>query len=74
MHPDQLFRRNSLSHSLFAGLRRLCGGLQLSIGVGHSLFPALIEIAAEGLDLRVGAAEFFDHFVDLFQLHGVVPR
>ena len=40
----------------------------------HSFFPALVEITAEGLDLRVGAAEFLDQAVDFFQLHSVVPR
>jgi len=74
MHPNQLFRRHSLSHSLFAGLGRTRSSLQLSIGVLHGLFPAFGEVTAEGLDLRVGAAEFLDHAVDLFQLHGVVPR
>ena len=74
MHPNQLFRRHSLSHSLLAGLGRTRSSLQLSIGVLHGLFPAFGEVTAEGLDLRVGAAKFLDHAVDLFQLHGVVPR
>ena len=74
MHPNQLFRRHSLSHSLFAGLGGLGSGLQLSVRMLHSFFPALVEITAEGLDLRVGAAKFLDHAVDFFQLHGVVPR
>ena len=74
MHPNQLFRHHSLSHSLFTGLGRTRSGLQLSIRVLHGLFPAFGEVTTEGLDLGVGATEFLDHAVDLFQLHGVVPR
>jgi len=74
MYPNQLIRRHSLSHGLFTGLGGLGSGLQLSIRVLHGLFPAFIEIAAEGLDLCVGTAEFLDQAVDFFQLHSVVPR
>ena len=74
MHPNQLFRRHSLSHGLFTGLGGLGSSLQLSIRVLHGLLPAVIEVTAEGLDLRVGAAEFFDQAVDFFQLHSVIPR
>ena len=48
--------------------------LQLGIGMIHCLTPAFVNVAAEGLDLRVGAAEFFDHAVDLFQLCSVILR
>ena len=74
MHPNQLFRRHSLSHSLFAGLGGLGSGLQLSVRMLHSFFPALVNVAAEGLDRGVGAAVLLDHAVDLFQLHSVIPR
>ena len=74
MHPNQLFRRHSLSHGLFTGLGGLGSGLQLSVRMLHSFFPALVEITAEGLDLRVGAAKFLDQAVDFFQLHSVIPR
>ena len=73
MHPNQLIRRYSRSHSLLR-LDRTRSSLQLGIRMRHSLFPAFIEEAAEGLDLGVGAAVFFDHAVDLVQLVGVVPR
>ena len=71
MHPNQLIRRYSRSHSLL----RLCrtgSSLQLGIRMFHCLFPALIEIATKSLDLRVGAAVFLDHFVDCIQLVGVI--
>jgi len=74
VHPDQFFRCNSRSHGLLGGLGRTRCGFQLGIGMLHCLAPAFIDVAAERLDLRVGAAEFFDHAVDFFQLCSVVPR
>lgn len=73
MHPNQLLWRHSRSHNLLR-LDRTRSSFQLSIRMGHSLFPAFIEEAAEGLDLGVGAAVLLDHAVDLVQLVGVVPR
>ena len=74
MHPNQLLGRNSRSHSLLGRLGGTCGGFELGIGMLHSLTPAFVNVTAEGLDLRVGAAEFLDHAVDLFQLCSVIPR
>ena len=74
MHQDQLVRRHSCSHSLLGGLGGTRRGLQLRVGMSHRFAPAFVDVSAEGLDLRVRAAEFLDHAVDLFQLCGVVPR
>ena len=74
MHPNQLLGRNSRSHSLLGGLGRTGGSFELGIGMIHCLAPAFVEITAERLDLRVGAAEFLDHAVDFFQLRSVIPR
>ena len=74
MHPNQLLGRNSRSHGLLGGLGGARSSLQLGIGMIHCLAPAFVDVTAEGLDLRVGAAEFLDHAVDLFQLCSVIPR
>jgi len=74
MHPNQLFRRNARSHSLLGSLGRTRGGFQLGIRMRHGLAPAFVNVTAEGLDLRVGAAEFLDHAVDLFKLRSVISR
>ena len=65
MHTNQLLGRHSRSHGLFAGLGRACGGFELGIRMRHGPFPAFVEVAAEGLDLGIGAAVFLDHAVDL---------
>lgn len=74
MHPNQLIRFNSLCHGLLAGLGGTRCGFELGIGMRHGLAPAFVDVSAEGLDLRVGAAEFLDHAVDFFKLRSVIPR
>ena len=74
MHPNQLLGRNSRSHSLLGRLGGTGGSFELGIGMLHSLAPAFIDVTAESLDLCVGAAEFLDPAVDLFQLCSVIPR
>ena len=72
MHPNQLIRLNSLSHSLFVCSGRLGSRLQLSVRMRHGFAPAFVDITAEGFDLRIRAAVFLDHFVDCIQLVGVI--
>ena len=71
MHTNQLLGSYSFSHNLFVCPVRLGSGLQLSIRMCHGFTPAFVDITAEGLDLRIRAAIFLNHFVNCIRLTGL---
>lgn len=59
---------------VLVGLLGLLGGLQMGIGMLHSILPTFVDVAAESLFGGVCSAVFSNHFIDFFQFGGVVPR